>query len=282
MKSNAGFTLIEVLIAMCVSMFIMASAYSVFLSQQKSTTAQTSISDIQQNLRAAMDFLTRDIRVAGYAGPNNGAGGNFGFVDVLFHDFDGVTQNPNGNSFLQFSWDMNDNGTRDAGETVSYSLSDTSVVALGSNALMRQLDSGGGRQPMAGFVEAMGLAFAYDFNQDGELDRDAAGNIVWAVDSGHDGDWDSLDTNGDGQIDVADLGGGASGVIAGSDTGTPLRYQDIRAVRIWLLGRSENPDSAYTNRNTYVVGRDVIQPNDKFRRRLLERTVLCRNMGLKL
>ena len=280
MKSKAGFTLIEVLIAMAVSMIILGGAYSVFMSQQRNTTVQINVGDIQQSLRAAMDFLVRDIRMAGFAGKNHEAAGNFGFVDVRFADYSSSPA-ADGNGFLQFSWDMNNNGSLDAAsETLSYSLSNSSAVAPGSIALMR--DTGGGRQPMAGYIIAMGLAFAYDANQDGELDRDAFGNVIWAVDADNDGDWDSLDTSGDGQISAADLGGGAAtGRIAGTETGTPVNYQAIRAVRIWLLGRSPAPDNTYTDNRVYVVGRDVIQTNDHFRHRLLERTVLCRNMGLK-
>jgi type IV pilus assembly protein PilW len=279
MKSKAGFTLIEVLVAMAVSLIILGSAYSVFLSQQKNTVVQTNISDIQQNLRAAMDFLARDIRMAGYAGTDIGGVANFGFTDVGFKNYD-TTSNGNGSGFVQFSWDMNDNGLLAADERVSYSLANDSPAAPGSIALMRELGSGG-REPMAGYVINLGLAFAYDADQDGEFDRDAAGNVIWAVDTNNDGTWDNLDTNGDGQITEADLGGGATGIIAGASTGTPLRYGDIRAVRIWLLGRSQYPDNSFVDNRIYVVGRDVIQPSNNFRHRLLERTVLCRNMGLK-
>ena len=282
MKSKAGFTLIEVLVAMVVVMIVMAGAYSVFLSQQKNTTVQINVSDIQQNLRTAMDFMARDIRMAGFAGTENGSLGSFGFEDVSFSDYS-ANPDADGSGYLEFSWDMDEDGTLDAGETVSYSLFDDSVVAPGSIALMRELDDGGGRQPMAGYIIALGLAFAYDYDQDGELDEDASGNVIWAVDNDNDGDWDNLDTNGDGQITAADLGGGAtSGRITGTATGTPLKYQDIRAVRIWMLGRSPAPDNTYTDDKIYTVGRDVIQPNDNYRHRLLERTILCRNMGLKL
>jgi len=281
-KSKAGFTLIEVLVAMVVVMIVMAGAYSVFLSQQKNTTVQINVSDIQQNLRTAMDFMARDIRMAGFAGTENGSLGSFGFEDVSFSDYS-ANPDADGSGYLEFSWDMDEDGTLDAGETVSYSLFDDSDVAPGSIALMRELDDGGGRQPMAGYIIALGLAFAYDYDQDGELDEDASGNVIWAVDNDNDGDWDNLDTNGDGQITAADLGGGAtSGRITGTATGTPLKYQDIRAVRIWMLGRSPAPDNTYTDDKIYTVGRDVIQPNDNYRHRLLERTILCRNMGLKL
>lgn len=283
MKSNAGFTLVEVLIAMAVSMLIMGSAYMTFMSQQKNTVVQTNVSDMQQNLRAAMDFMARDIRMAGYAGTENGSVGTFGFVDVRFSDYAGSPA-ADGSGYVKFSWDMDDNGALDptGKEEISYSLSNNTAVAPGSIALMRKRDSEATRQPMAGYVIAMGLAYAYDADQDGELERDSSGNVIWAVDAGNDGDWDNLDTNGDGKINADDLSSGTTGRIAGSDTGTPVRYGDIRAVRIWLLGRSPAPDDNYKDNRVYVVGRDVVQPNDNFRHRVLERTVLCRNMGLEI
>jgi type IV pilus assembly protein PilW len=279
MKSNAGFTLVEMLVAVAVSMIIMAGVYSAFLSQQKNTVVQTNVSDIQQNLRAAMDFLARDLRLAGYAGTDSGSLGSFGFTDVGFKNYD-TTSNAAGSGFVAFTWDTDDDGTVGTGDRVSYSLADNSAVpSLSySMALMRQVGTSA-RQLMAGNVINIGLAFAYDADQDGEIDRDAAGNVIWAVDTDNDGDWDNLDRNGDGLITAADLNSGTTGTIVGTGTGTPLRYSDIRKVRIWLLGRSQAPDSTYTDNNVYVVGRDVIQPNDNFRHRLLERIVLCRNLG---
>jgi prepilin-type N-terminal cleavage/methylation domain-containing protein len=269
MKSKAGFTLIEVLIAMAVSLIILGSAYSVFISQQKSTVVQTDVSDILQNLRAAMDFLARDIRMAGFSGTDNGSLGSFGFEDVSFDS--------DGNGSIRFSY-INDWEGSPFSEKISYRLSNSSIP--GSFDLTRTRSSGVS-DTMAGYIIALGLAFSYDSDQDGELDRDAAGNVIWAVDTDS-GAWVNLDTNGDGQINAGDISGGAvSGRISGTTTGTPVRYQDIRAVRIWLLGRSGAPDNTFVDNRIYVVGRNVIQPNNNFRHRLLERTVLCRNMGLK-
>jgi len=285
MKSNAGFTLIEMLIALVVTMILMGGAYSVFMSQQKNTVVQTDVSDIQQTLRSTMDFLVRDIRMAGYPGPGWESVGNFGITEVGLSDYSG---NPNSGArdqgFIRFSWDMNDNNTLNAGETVSYSLSDNEPnVAPGSVALMRQLDSWANRQPIAGYVTNIGFAFAIDIEGDlkNQLERTGNNNVIWALDTDNDGFWNNLDTNDDGRIDAADLGGAAPGTIVGTATGIPVRPGDIRAVRIWLLGRSLAPDNTYLDGNVYVVGASVLQPNDNFRRRLLERTVLCRNMGLE-
>ncbi|MCD6527864.1 MAG: PilW family protein [Desulfuromonas sp.] len=261
MDNKYGFTLIEVLIAMLVSLFIMGGAYTFFNSQQKQTTIQTNVSDAQQTLRAAMDFMSRDIRMAGYDPESTG---KFGITDIQFRDYDGTTLDANGSSYISFAWDRDEDGTLDAGETVNYSLFDNSVVAPNSNTLMYGTPA---RQPLAGYITDLGLAYAYDNDDDGELDQNAGG-IIWAVDDDNDGDWDSLNVT--------------TGVTA--ETGTAIDTRTIRAVRIWMLARSQAPDPNYTDTKTYVVGPHISSPatraDNRFRHRLLERTVLCRNMGL--
>lgn len=242
--NSNGFTLIEVLIALVVTMVIMGGAYTAFNGYQKQTTIQTNVSDAQQTLRAAMDFMVREVRMAGYD-PDNAGG--FGIDDI---------SEVNGFSAIDFSWD-----NPDGSNSNSYNLStlDGSTVAPDSRALMLNGD------PLAGYIVALGLAYAYDNNDDGELDRDGAGNIIWAVDAGNDGDWDQISlTAGTGP----------------AETGTSVDLRTIRAVRIWMLAQSQAPDPNYTDPNTYVVGPHDVVPDNSFRHRLLERTVLCRNMGL--
>lgn len=64
--SSEGFTLVELLITMLVSGIIMAGVYTAYLSQQQLYTAQEQVVEMQQNIRAAMDMITRGIRMAGY------------------------------------------------------------------------------------------------------------------------------------------------------------------------------------------------------------------------
>ena len=66
MKNNKGFTIVELLVAMAISLIVMGSIYSVYQSQQRSYVVQEQVAVMQQNLRAGMTMLTRDIRMAGY------------------------------------------------------------------------------------------------------------------------------------------------------------------------------------------------------------------------
>jgi type IV pilus assembly protein PilW len=64
-KEN-GFTLIELLAGILISAILLAGLYSVFFSQQIAFSAQEQVAEMNQNIRAALDLMTREIRLAGY------------------------------------------------------------------------------------------------------------------------------------------------------------------------------------------------------------------------
>ncbi len=61
-----GVTLIELMIAVAISVLAIAAVYSLFIGQSRSMRGQQEITEIQENVRIAMDVLTRDIRNAGF------------------------------------------------------------------------------------------------------------------------------------------------------------------------------------------------------------------------
>ncbi len=65
-KSNKGFTLVETLIALGVGSIMIASIYQLFHSQQKSFLVQDQIVEMQQNTRAGIYFMTKELRSAGF------------------------------------------------------------------------------------------------------------------------------------------------------------------------------------------------------------------------
>ena len=110
-------------------------------------------------------------------------------------------------------------------------------------------------------IEAMAFAFAYDNDADQLLDTDGAGNVLWGIDS-----------DGNNVLDTSVAGGGLP---------TLVNMDRIRAVRIWLLGRTKGNVPKHRDIDTYVVGNQTLGPfNDNFQRILLISTVKCRNMGL--
>jgi prepilin-type N-terminal cleavage/methylation domain-containing protein len=62
---EAGFTLIELLIVMGMLGFVITAIYSLYLTHQRSAYTQDEVVEVQQNVRVAMDSITRDIRNAG-------------------------------------------------------------------------------------------------------------------------------------------------------------------------------------------------------------------------
>ena len=64
--SARGFTLLEVLITLLLTGFTMVTVYQLYLSAQKTVLAQEEVVELQQNLRIAMERLTRDLRMAGF------------------------------------------------------------------------------------------------------------------------------------------------------------------------------------------------------------------------
>jgi len=64
--SQAGLTLIEIMIAMLIGVFLIGGVLQVFVSTKQTYRMQENLSRLQENGRFAMDFITRDIRMADY------------------------------------------------------------------------------------------------------------------------------------------------------------------------------------------------------------------------
>ena len=68
MKKQQGLSLIELMIAITLGLILVTGVLQVFLSSKTVYTTQQALSRIQETGRLAIDFLTRDIRMAGYMG----------------------------------------------------------------------------------------------------------------------------------------------------------------------------------------------------------------------
>ena len=60
-----GFTAIEIMLAIAIAGIVMASFYSVYISQQSSYLQQEEVASMHQNIRSALFYMGRDIRMAG-------------------------------------------------------------------------------------------------------------------------------------------------------------------------------------------------------------------------
>lgn len=66
LKKQHGLTLVELLIAMALGIFLMAGVLQVFLGSKQTFTTINAQSHMQENGRFAMDFLARTVRHGGY------------------------------------------------------------------------------------------------------------------------------------------------------------------------------------------------------------------------
>ena len=68
LSNAAGFTLIELMIAMLLGLIVIAGVTSVFLAGQQSFRTNNALADVQDGSRIAFELLSRDIREAGQTG----------------------------------------------------------------------------------------------------------------------------------------------------------------------------------------------------------------------
>jgi type IV pilus assembly protein PilW len=112
---------------MVVSLFAIGAIYSTFLSQQKSYVLQGEVAAMQQNIRAAMFFMQREIRMAGCDPYKSGS---IGFVTATAN-------------VIQFTEDVRgstsdsppDGDADDSNEDITYNLTDSD--GDGDNDLVR-------------------------------------------------------------------------------------------------------------------------------------------------
>jgi prepilin-type N-terminal cleavage/methylation domain-containing protein len=143
-----GFTLIELLVALGIGAIVLSAIYSVYGGLTRSYTTQNVAADIQQVVRAGIDFMVEDMITAGL-NPNNAAG--IGIAVAT-------------STSIRFSADRNMNGTLDAGtsEEITYAYVPT------SNRLDQCLDVTIGTADCQPFIDNVtALTFTY---------LDAAGN----------------------------------------------------------------------------------------------------------
>ena len=133
-----GFTLIELLISLLISSILMLGIMNAYISYQKVYLAQKQLVEMQQNIRAALSIMSKDIRLAGYdpygaynagiiAAGNGYSGDFFGFTYVA--DNDGKDNNHDGN--------IDERGEL---RTIKYSFYD--AYGDGDDDIGRKVDSG--------------------------------------------------------------------------------------------------------------------------------------------
>ena len=149
-----GFSLIELLVAVALSVIIMAAIYSTYYSQQKSFIVQEQLAAMQQNLRAAMFYMEREIRMAG-CDPTRKAGAGVTTADATSLRF---TEDTDGDTVLV---------------SITYSLyTDTDgIQKLGR-------DTGGGAIPVADNIEVIDFVYLDGASPPNVLNDPVTNNVL--------------------------------------------------------------------------------------------------------
>ena len=71
---QAGLSLVELMIAMVIGLLLMLGVIQVFIASQAASRLSEGVARVQENGRFALDFLERDVRMAGHMGPKRQAG----------------------------------------------------------------------------------------------------------------------------------------------------------------------------------------------------------------
>lgn len=71
-KTERGFTLVEAMVSMAIGLIVLAAMTSLFKTAMNSTMLVTQRAETQQNMRAAIDLMTKDISLAGAGLPSGG------------------------------------------------------------------------------------------------------------------------------------------------------------------------------------------------------------------
>ncbi len=83
-KRQAGLSLVELMIAITLSLLLIAGVLQIFLSSKQTYATNNALSRVQESGRFAMDFLTQDIRNTGYKGQCLGQPLTHGTIDILW------------------------------------------------------------------------------------------------------------------------------------------------------------------------------------------------------
>lgn len=160
-RTNHGLTLVELLVALALATLVSISLIAIFTSYLRTQTAQEHLINMQQNLRAALYLMGRDLRMAGYKGPNPAGAPAAGFLTAQA-------------DALSFTFLDDASGTLTA---ISYTYLDSD--GDGTKDLIRRND-GTSNEIIAEDID--GVEFYYTLDAGGQTTTPASPNSIRSVD----------------------------------------------------------------------------------------------------
>jgi type IV pilus assembly protein PilW len=308
MKRTSGFTVIELLVAIALGLVILAGLFRTFKVQHDSYVVQDQVAAMQQNLRAAMYMITRDLQMAGW----------YTNFDRNNHniDWDGLTGQENFRPLLiphdnnSTAGDGVNNGTD---MLVIVKAAEGSGRAIVGNDMAEGTSIDAGILTLGGFgaTNKYGLLVKNDLRTADFFELDSFNAPKWSLSE----NYLSGDTVFRTDIIVYKINndpitgrptlyrqnfGNNSGAqpVAENIENLQVRYYlqndpipkdtlssstqaTVRAVEVILLGRTAFPQRGFRDTKTYNFANNPNPtPNDNYRRKVLSTIVKTRNVGL--
>ncbi|OGT18951.1 MAG: hypothetical protein A2V90_03100 [Gammaproteobacteria bacterium RBG_16_57_12] len=173
---QAGMTLVEAMIAITISLVLMAGVIQIFIGNRATYNTLDSMSRLQENHRAAMDILVRDIRKAGYPGKT------FTGLGYAITGCDRTAGCPDGDAgdTITVSYDS---PTDCIGSATPAGFAINQYYILNNNLLCLGNSIGSAATILVGGVEDMQFTYGEDSNEDGTVDYYLeAGNVALNMD----------------------------------------------------------------------------------------------------
>ena len=139
MKNSGGFTLVELIVSMALSLAVLAAIAGTFTVQTRQNSAEEQMAQMQQSVRGALDLMIREIQMAGY----KPAGGSFNGVQTSTA------------TTLRIKLDLDSSGVETDGATDDISYSYDSAAGL----LTRTLNNGGSSATLADNITAFSFSY---------------------------------------------------------------------------------------------------------------------------
>lgn len=236
-----GLTLVEILVALVISLFLVAGLLQLFISTRLSARVQENLSRVQENGRYTIDYISRFIRLAGYRSRftiERGLSfeGQFPGVQAIQGTND---DGPNNSDRITVAFEGEGAGQGDIRDCLNAQINDsvTASNALSINNGSLQCQSGAGVPAQTIVEDVENMQILYGENTDSDT------------------------------LGVADR------YIPANNVG---RWDRVVSVRISLLLRTPE-DNLVDSPQPYIFNGATVTPSDRRQRRVFTTTITLRN-----
>ncbi len=281
-NDQAGFTLMELLVASAISLMVLGLVAQIFTSQRETFTNQTNMAKMVANGRGAVEFISRAIQNAGY------------------HVIRGGKILAAGDHYVTTVADLDDNGVVEGDEILTYVVSSVGGTNNRTLTFDAFFDMNGDGKLLSAETNTFTINYSlsgppfnlmqYTLKADGSVEGYVvAENIDNLVFRFYDHSGNEMGVNA---VD------GTAAPVTGGIKDLPLRVEavdlpDLRTVNMEFTVRTKSEDlnANYSNTGTYINSSAATQTggtpivatggyNDSFRRRVMSAQASPRNLGL--